>query len=61
MSATVPERIAELWERADDRAQQIAKEKGGGGEGVEASASDIIAVLVEEVAALSKRVEDAGH
>ena len=61
MSATVPERIAELWERPDDRAQQIAKGEGGDGEGVEAAASDIIAVLVEEVAALSKRVEDAGQ
>lgn len=53
-----PELEAELWERADERAKALAEEEVNNNSDVTASASDIIAVLVEEAASLSHRVAE---
>lgn len=57
MSATVPERIDEMWERANERERQVAREEGEK-EPESAGISTVVAILVEEVAALSKRLDD---
>jgi hypothetical protein len=58
MSGTVQERIEQMWERAEGMAKTYATNTGEDPEKAKPGLSDIVAVLVEDVAAISQRVDN---